>query len=76
MTQQAISPAIRAAWYQPARQQLDLLFGSGRHYRYANVPADIAEQFARAPSKGGFYNRVIRGHYACLQLDPDLVDAA
>lgn len=76
MTQPASSLAIRAAWYQPARRQLDLLFGSGRHYRYSNVPGDIAEQFARAASKGGFYNRMIRGHYACLQLDSDLIDAA
>lgn len=69
-------PAIRGAWYQPNRRQLDLMFGSGRHYRYSNVPAEVAAQFARATSKGSFYNKAIRGHYACLPLDAELENAA
>lgn len=69
-------PAIRGAWYLPARRQLDLLFGSGRHYRYSNVPADVARRFAEADSKGRFYNKEIRGNYACTQLDAMLADAA
>lgn len=65
-------PAIRGAWYLPNRRQLDLLFGSGRHYRYSNVPAEVAEHFARALSKGRFYNKEIRGRFACVQLDVEL----
>ena len=69
-------PAIRGAWYQPNRRLLDLLFGSGRHYRYANVPADVAQRFADATFKGRFYNSEIRNRYACTQLDAELADVA
>ena len=69
-------PAIRGAWYLPNRRSLDLLFGSGRHYRYANVPADVAHRFAAAAFKGRYYNAEIRGRYACTQLDTELADVA
>ncbi|MEO5578986.1 MAG: KTSC domain-containing protein [Sphingomicrobium sp.] len=69
-------PAIRGAWYLPNRRQLDLMFGSGRHYRYANVPAHVAHRFAEAASKGRFYNAEIRNSYACTQLDAELADVA
>jgi len=69
-------PAIRGAWYLPNRRSLDLLFGSGRHYRYANVPAHVARRFADALSKGHFYNAEIRGRYACTELDAELAEVA
>ena len=69
-------PAIHGAWYLHNRRSLDLMFGSGRHYRYANVPAHIAHRFAEAPSKGRFYNAEIRNKYACAQLDTELADVA
>lgn len=69
-------PAIRGAWYQPGRRQLDLSFGSGRLYRYSNVPADVARRFAEAAVKGRFYNSEIRNRYACTQLDAELAEVA
>lgn len=69
-------PAIRGAWYLPHRRQLDLLFASGRHYRYSNVPADLARRFAEAMSKGRFYNAEIRGRFACTALDAELAEVA
>lgn len=69
-------PAIRGAWYLPDRRQLDLMFGSGRHYRYANVPAHVAHRFAEAASKGRFYNSEIRNRFACTELDVELADVA
>lgn len=69
-------PAIRGAWYLPNRRQLDLMFGSGRRYRYANVPAHVAQRFADAMSKGRFYNNEIRDRFACTQLDVELADVA
>ena len=72
MTHPAIPPVIRAAWYQPGRRTLDLMFGSGRQYRYTNVPADIARRFACASSKGRFYNGEIRGRYASTDLGAEL----
>lgn len=76
MTHPAISPVIRAAWYQPNRRQLDLMFASGRHYRYSNVPAEVARRFAGALSKGRFYNQEIRGSYACTEVGAELDAAA
>lgn len=69
-------PAIRGAWYLPNRRQLDLLFGSGRHYRYSNVPAEVADRFAGAISKGRFYNSEIRGNYPCSEIGAAMADAA
>jgi len=76
MTHPAISPVIRGAWYLPNRRQLDLLFGSGRHYRYSNVPADLARRFAEAMSKGRFYNAEIRNRFACTELDAEFANVA
>ena len=72
VTLRVTHPAIRGAWYQPNRRQLDLMFGSGRYYRYSNVPADVAQRFASAPSKGRFYNQEIRGSFACTELGTEL----
>lgn len=69
-------PAIRGAWYQPNRRQLDLLFGSGCLYRYANVPGDVASRFAEAAFKARFYNKEIRNRYACTHLDTELAEVA
>ncbi len=69
-------PAIRGAWYLPNRRQLDLMFASGRRYRYANVPADVARRFADASFKGRFYNNEIRNRFACTELDLDLAEVA
>lgn len=70
------SSAIRGAWYLPARRELELLFTSGRRYRYFGVPASVAERFADALSKGQFFNREIRNHYRCLELDSELSQVA
>ena len=69
-------PAIRGAWYLPNRQQLDLMFGSGRRYCYTNVPAHVARRFADALSKGRFYNSEIRNRFACTELDVDMAEVA
>ena len=70
------SSAIRGAWYLPNRRQLDLLFTSGRRYRYADVPPDIAARFAEAMSKGRFYNAEIRDKYEFIEVDFDLSKVA
>ena len=70
MTNQVIS----GAWYLENRRELDLLFPSGRRYRYANVPASVAHAFADAESKGMFFNREIRNRFPCRELD-EVLDA-
>lgn len=62
------SSVIRGAWYLPDRQELDLLFVSGRRYVYSQVPLAIARAFAEAQSKGRFYNREIRNRFASREV--------
>ncbi|WP_118858271.1 KTSC domain-containing protein [Sphingomonas mesophila] len=70
------STAISGAWYLPAREELELLFTSGRRYRYHGVPANVAERFAMALSKGQFFNHEIRDRYRCRELIADLPQVA
>lgn len=62
------SSVIRGAWYLTDRQELDLLFISGRRYVYSDVPLSVARAFAEAPSKGRFYNAEIRDRFPCRQV--------
>ncbi|MBA3512340.1 KTSC domain-containing protein [Sphingomonas sp.] len=63
-----VSSVIRGAWYLPERQQLDLLFTSGRRYVYSDVPMAVATGLAEAESKGRFYNREIRNRFPCREV--------
>ena len=62
------STVIRRFDYDPASGALDVEFVSGRRYRYAGVPADTAEAFRAAFSKGRFFNTHIRDNFACREL--------
>ena len=62
------SSVIRGAWYRPDLKELELLLWSGRRYLYTHVPSDIADRFAKAESKGAFYNRSIRNCFPCREL--------
>ena len=62
---------IRRFAYDPAHEALDVEFVSGRRYRYADVPGEVAEAFRSAFSKGRFFNARIRDHYRCAELAPE-----
>lgn len=62
------STAIRAALYRPDERVLDLTFVTGRRYRYFDVPAEVAEGFARARSKGAWFNRRIRDRFDFAEI--------
>ena len=62
------STVIRRFDYRPALQALDVEFTSGRRYRYSGVPAELAERFGAAFSKGRFFNARIRDRYPCVEL--------
>ena len=62
------SSLIRGALYWPDHRALELCLASGRRYLYLGVPPDIAEGFAAAESKGGYFNRAIRGRFDCHPL--------
>lgn len=71
-----LSTAISGAWYLPARKELELLFASGRRYRYFGVSPVLAQRFADAVSKGQFFNREIRNRFRCRELDSSLSQVA
>ena len=54
------SSVIRRFEYAAETQTLRVVFVSGAVYEYHDVPAEVAEAFAAARSKGEFFGRVIR----------------
>lgn len=65
------SSVIRRFDYHPRTATLDVEFVSGRRYRYAGVPAEVAEAFREAFSKGRFFNARIRDAYPFEELAPE-----
>jgi len=57
------SSVIRRFDYDPEREELDVLFTTGRRYRYHRVPRSEADAFRAAFSKGRYFNAHIRDAY-------------
>jgi hypothetical protein len=57
------SSVIRSYRYDPVNRRLELLFVSGRRYRYHDVPEETYSAMRRAFSKGEFFNHHIRDQY-------------
>jgi hypothetical protein len=57
------SRVIRSYRYDTSDQHLDMVFVSGRHYRYHDVPEEIYRQMRTAFSKGEFFNARIRDRF-------------
>jgi lysyl-tRNA synthetase class 2 len=57
------SSVIRRFHYRPEEAELDVLFTTGRRYVYRDVPADVADSFRAAFSKGRYFNAHIRDDY-------------
>jgi hypothetical protein len=62
------SSVIRAFDYDRSTRRLDIQFVSGRRYSYHEVPPQVARALDSAPSKGSFFNRRVRDHYAFTKL--------
>jgi hypothetical protein len=58
------SSVIRRWDYDEAEQRLDIVFVSGKHYSYHAVPPRVAQGMREAFSKGSYFNRRIRDHFA------------
>ncbi len=63
------SSVIRAFDYDATTRHLDIVFVSGRRYRYRGVPPQVAADFRAAASRGAFFNAAIRDRFACERLD-------
>lgn len=62
------STVIRRFAWRAAEHALDVEFVTGRVYRYAGVPEEVALAMRAAFSKGSFFNRQIRDRYPCKRL--------
>ena len=58
------SGTVAALSYDEGRGILQLEFRSGAIYCYFGVSAAVHQAMLRAPSKGQYFNRVIRGHFS------------
>jgi lysyl-tRNA synthetase class 2 len=63
------STAIREFRYLPRERQLEIVFTTGRRYRYLEVPERIHAAMCQAFSKGEFFNNRIRDHFAFIRLE-------
>lgn len=57
------STTLRALAYDDGRGILQLEFCTRAIYHYFGVPAAVYEGLLGAPSKGGYFNRAIRGRF-------------
>lgn len=58
------STVIRSYRYDRRRRALDIVFQSRRRYTYLGVPEETYDAMKAAVSKGEFFNRHIRDHFA------------
>lgn len=61
------STVIRDFRYLAHEHQLEIVFVTGRRYRYLEVPVRTYAAIARASSKGEFFNRNIRDRFAFVR---------
>lgn len=62
------STILATVGYDETRKLLQLEFGSGTVYLYIGVPAAVCQALLDAPSKGRYFNGVIRGRYPYRQV--------
>ena len=64
------STTLATVAYDDDAEMLRLEFRSRAVYQYSGVPAAVHEALLRAPSKGSYFNRAIRGRFPyCLVSD-------
>lgn len=63
------SSMISAFRYDPARQELDVMFNRTGQYRYFDVPPEIVQELREADSKGSFMRYAIINEFEYEKLD-------
>ena len=69
------STTLSTVTYDDTRDLLQLEFRSGAIYQYFAVPAAVHADLLRAPSKGSYFNRIIRGRFAYARAAEIQTDA-
>ena len=64
------STTLASVAYQADSEILELQFRNQAIYRYFRVPAPVYEALLSAPSKGRYFNRLIRGRFPYAQTAP------
>lgn len=59
------SSAITAVGYDPATNRMKITFKQGKAYDFCRVPLNVYQGLINAPSKGGYFDRVIKDRYQC-----------
>jgi hypothetical protein len=63
------SSALLSVGYSRAQHILEVEFRKeGLVYRYLDVPENVFRELLAAPSKAGYYNDNIRGHYQSVHV--------
>jgi hypothetical protein len=62
------STTLKAVAYDDCHNLLELQFQDGAVYHYFGVPAQTHQQLLDADSKGGYFNREIRGRFQYAAL--------
>lgn len=57
------SSFIQSIAYFPAAHVLEVKLKNGKRYTFMSVPEDIYLKFKQSPSKGKFFNEVIKKHF-------------
>ena len=70
------SSTLATVGYDESNSLLQLKFHSRAVYHYFAVPAAAHEALLAATSKGGYFNRAIRGRYQFVRVDPRTIDSA
>ena len=64
------SSMLHAVGYDEEAQELEVIFTSGKIYRYRDVPKEIYEQLLASKSKGSFMHGEIFECYEDYQVRP------
>jgi hypothetical protein len=62
------SAALAGIAYDARRGLLQLQFRDQATYSYFGVPVAVHDALLRAPSQGEYFNRAIRGQFACARI--------
>ena len=63
-----VSSVIRSVGYDESHALLEIEFVTDRIYRYHLVPRRIWNELMRAPAKGHYFDRAIRGKFPTGRL--------
>jgi hypothetical protein len=64
------SSLLQRIEFDEVAARLTVTFAGRRAYEYAAVPLSLFRDLCRAASPGQFYNRHIKGRFACREVSP------